>query len=301
MKAFGLLVFCFGFLVACGDSKKEAQEEQLTFENEQQKLSYCLGAEQAKMITQSGDPNLDQLNFEAIAKGFGMGLNDKDQFSDGCRETLTQLYGPYGQDLDTSVIDEGSECIGRISGSVFYTNWNKKQMIDRIDMTYVKHGFNHGLKGKDTLVPQMDRQIMVNNLILGLNEDFGNRMLAQAKELPNTRELQGGLIIQTLEEGKGGSPKASDDVQCDYVLTNAYGDTIESSFEYKAQRGESIPAFNLNGVITGWSMAFPEMKKGGKYRIFVPYDLAYGAERGMESLCFYIELNDFGPAGSLVK
>jgi FKBP-type peptidyl-prolyl cis-trans isomerase len=43
------------------------------------------------------------------------------------------------------------------------------------------------------------------------------------------------------------------------------------------------------------------MKKGGKYRVYIPWDLAYGEQMGKESLCFLIELIDYAPAGSFVK
>jgi FKBP-type peptidyl-prolyl cis-trans isomerase len=56
----------------------------------------------------------------------------------------------------------------------------------------------------------------------------------------------------------------------------------------------------LNGVIRGWTEALQLMKVGGKYKIFVPSDLAYG-ERGMggigpgTTLIFDIELLDILP------
>jgi FKBP-type peptidyl-prolyl cis-trans isomerase len=55
----------------------------------------------------------------------------------------------------------------------------------------------------------------------------------------------------------------------------------------------------LNGVIQGWKQSFPSLKKGGKYRLYVPAELAYGDQKG--ALCFYIEFINFGKAGTLVK
>jgi hypothetical protein len=43
------------------------------------------------------------------------------------------------------------------------------------------------------------------------------------------------------------------------------------------------------------------MKKGGKYRVYIPWDLAYGDQMGRESLCFLIELVDYAKEGSFVK
>jgi FKBP-type peptidyl-prolyl cis-trans isomerase len=40
------------------------------------------------------------------------------------------------------------------------------------------------------------------------------------------------------------------------------------------------------------------MKVGGKYRIFIPWNLAYGEQQGKESLCFFVELIATGKEGS---
>jgi hypothetical protein len=44
-----------------------------------------------------------------------------------------------------------------------------------------------------------------------------------------------------------------------------------------------------------------KMKKGGKYRVYIPWNLAYGEQMGKESLCFLIELIDYAPEGTFVK
>ena len=45
----------------------------------------------------------------------------------------------------------------------------------------------------------------------------------------------------------------------------------------------------------------PKMKKGGKYRVYIPWELAYGEQMGRESLCFLIELVDYAKEGTFVK
>jgi FKBP-type peptidyl-prolyl cis-trans isomerase len=71
----------------------------------------------------------------------------------------------------------------------------------------------------------------------------------------------------------------------------------------KNQEGkiEPVPLQLDGGVIPGWSYVLPKMKKGGKYKIYIPWELAYGIEGGKESLCFDIELIDSAPAGTFVK
>jgi FKBP-type peptidyl-prolyl cis-trans isomerase len=170
----------------------------------------------------------------------------------------------------------------------------------QIDLEMVKVGFNQGLQKKDTLIKSTERLALINTFISGLNQSSSAKMMDKAKKMPNIKTLPGGILIQTIEEGRGGSPTAEDDVEANYILTNAKGDTIESSFAIQKMQGtKEAPKFNLNGVIQGWKQSFPSLKKGGKYRLYVPAELAYGDQKG--ALCFYIEFINFGKAGTLVK
>ncbi len=287
------------FLMSCGEDK--TAEETVKLDTFKDKLSYALGAEHAKMITESGDPNLAKLKFDKIIEGFEEGAKSPAAFDKGCQETIQKLYGPYGQDFDTTYLDAGCICIGKTVGSVFSEGWKKKGVFDKIDLKIAKIGFQQALEKKDTLIAMDVRSKMVNDFIIDINRKNGSELMAKAKKLPNVQVLPNGLIIQTIQEGTGGSPTSADDVKADYVLTSTYGDTIESSFDYKKQAGKDIPAFNLSGVIPGWTQGFPHLKKGGKYKLFIPGELAYGAQKGFESLVFYIEFHDFGKAGTLVK
>jgi FKBP-type peptidyl-prolyl cis-trans isomerase FkpA/FKBP-type peptidyl-prolyl cis-trans isomerase FklB len=106
-----------------------------------------------------------------------------------------------------------------------------------------------------------------------------------------------GVYLETIKRGSGGKPDVTSDFEANYILTNALGDTLESSYE----RGQTLK-MNLGQVIKGWQIGFPAMKKGGKYRLFVPFEHAY---KGMSpqspqgALCFFIEFMDYGPAGSI--
>jgi FKBP-type peptidyl-prolyl cis-trans isomerase len=293
-----VFIAVIAILSACGSKDAEEKLELKTFKD---KLSYSLGAEQAKMITEAGDPNLDRLDFDEIITGFNNNLSNKEAVDEDCRNSLTKLYGPYGQDFDTAYVQKGSNCIGRIAGSVFYTGWSKKGVLDQIDMELAKVGFKHALLKKDTLVDKQMSMKMMQDFLVTINKRSGDKMMAAAKKRPNTRVIDGGIIMETIQEGTGGSPAANDDIAANYILTSAEGDTVENSFDYKTQNGADLPAMNLGQVIQGWTMAFQQMKKGGKYRIFVPWNLAYGEQRNCESLTFYIEFNDYGPQGSLKK
>ncbi len=305
MRKLFLVASLFTVMVSCKNSKENA--ETIEFKSPKEELSYIVGAEHAKMITQSGDPNISQLDLNAIFAGFEDGIKNPHKITPECMEVIQKLYGPDGRDFNQVYLKEGCNCIGSSIGNVFIERWSKFNTIDQLDMEMVKVGFKHGVENRDTIIAKEKReqlfQSFVQEFLLKVeveNKKLGKDMILKAKSLPNAKQLQNGSVLVTLEEGKGASPASDSDVKADYILTNAKGDTVESSFEMK-KMGRDIPAFNLAGVVKGWQDAFPNMKKGGKYRLYLPGELAYGAQSQFEPLIFYIEFHEFGPAGSLAQ
>ncbi len=124
-----------------------------------------------------------------------------------------------------------------------------------------------------------------------LNKEIGAEFLAQNKLKDGVIELPSGLQYQILTEGNGVQPSANDQVECHYHGTMLDGSVFDSS----VQRGEPA-VFGVNQVIAGWVEALQLMKEGAKWRLFIPYNLAYG-ERGagqtippFATLVFEVEL-----------
>ncbi len=295
------MVIALAAVIFVGCGAKEEVEEKVELKTYKDKISYIVGAKQAEMITKSGDPNLERLSIDDMVAGFSLGLSDKQALDKACEEALGKLYGPYGQDFDTNYVKEGCNCIGKLAGSVFYQKWNGKKVMNQFDMKIVKIGFKHGLNKKDTLIERGLASQMYTEFLTDINVKSGKAMMAKAAKLPNIKTLEGGIVVETLTEGTGGSPTVTDDVEVNYILVSAEGDTLENSFAIQAQSGRPLPAFNLGGVIPGWGILFPTLKKGGKYHAYVPWEYAYGEQNQRESLKFYIELVNFGPKGTLVK
>ena len=104
--------------------------------------------------------------------------------------------------------------------------------------------------------------------------------------------LESGLQYEVLAEGDGiNMPKLEDNVTTHYHGTLMDGTVFDSSVD----RGEPA-SFPVNGVIKGWTEALQLMSVGSKWKLYVPYDLAYG-ERGAgpqigpySTLVFEVEL-----------
>lgn len=294
-----LLIAPLGLMFACGGNETP-QEEVLVLDEYKDRIGYVLGSLNAQSILQGGD-RMDELNKELLIKGFNDNLNEKD--CSDCDAVLVDLFGPYYQDFDTNHIDAGSECLGRKNGFAFFADMKRMGASEKMNMELVKAGFKHGIYKTDTLIDEAERRQMVGDFIMDLNQIAGTKMIEEAKKIEGVQVFDNGIVLQVIEEGKGGMPSETDDVEVEYILTSAFGDTIQSSYEMKQMTGSNEPvALSLNGgVIPGWTFVLPKMKKGGKYRAYIPWEMAYGAERGKESLCFFIELIDYGPQGSLVK
>jgi FKBP-type peptidyl-prolyl cis-trans isomerase len=289
-------------LFSCGDKTDDVVEEVVKLETQKDRLSYVLGAMNAKTIVGTQDPNIDKLDLEQIAIGFGDNLNGNKPTD--CEATLIKLFGPNFQDFDSTYAKEGAQCLGKLTGYAFYQDMIKMDGLASVDMNMVKIGFRHGLLKKDTLIAETEKQTIIQNFIKDLNVKNGKRMMDKASKIKGAQVFENGIVMEVISEGKGGSPSATDDVKVEYILTSAMGDTVQSSYEMKKKPGapqEPVALKLHGGVIPGWSFIVPKMKKGGKYRIYVPWELAYGEEMGRESLCFVIELIDYAKEGSFVK
>ena len=95
---------------------------------------------------------------------------------------------------------------------------------------------------------------------------------ALAQSTPVT--TRSGLVYQSLKDGTGATPVATDVVRVHYRGTFQDGREFDSSFK----RGEPTE-FPLNRVIPCWTEGVQLMKPGGKARLTCPPAIAYG-ERG---------------------
>ena len=97
-------------------------------------------------------------------------------------------------------------------------------------------------------------------------------LLAACASQPTTVTTASGLVYQSLREGSGESPKATDVVKVHYRGTFPDGKEFDASMDKPAE-------FPLNRVIKCWTEGVQMMKPGGKARLTCPPQIAYG-EKG---------------------
>ncbi|MEH6343756.1 MAG: FKBP-type peptidyl-prolyl cis-trans isomerase [Bermanella sp.] len=120
-----------------------------------------------------------------------------------------------------------------------------------------------------------------------IGEDF---LAANAKN-EGIITIESGLQYEVLVEGEGAKPSAESTVRVHYHGTFIDGKIFDSSVD----RGQPAE-FPVGGVIAGWTEALQLMSEGSKWRLFIPSDLAYGAQGSQgaipphSALVFEVEL-----------
>ncbi|MBT8146927.1 MAG: FKBP-type peptidyl-prolyl cis-trans isomerase [Gammaproteobacteria bacterium] len=185
----------------------------------------------------------------------------------------------FGQDADLQ--DEESRIAYSIGVNIGQSLL-QQQLLEGIDFETFIEGM------RDTV---NDEPRLSNEEIIASIQIFQNRMMEQQQaQMDSMRQegenfmaanaendgvvaLDSGLQYLVLESGDNGGPSPS---ATDAVLAHYHGTFIDGSvFDSSVDRGEPAQ-FGLNQVIAGWTEALQLMSVGDKWRLFIPYNLAYG-------------------------
>ena len=120
----------------------------------------------------------------------------------------------------------------------------------------------------------------------------GRKFLAQNKLKPGVITTASGLQYEVLQQGTGIKPTLLDTFVAHYRGTLLDGTIFDESYN----KGQPL-TWQVNQVISGWTEALQMMPIGSKYKLYIPYEIAYGAAGsgkipGGAMLTFEIELLD---------
>lgn len=146
------------------------------------------------------------------------------------------------------------------------------------ELEYVKQGITDAIEGKKPAVDLAAYSGKVQELARARRKAQGEKAAAAGKDFlekaageKGAVKTDSGMVYQSLKEGNGASPTATDTVKVNYRGTLIDGREFDSSYK----RG--TPAeFRLDGVIKCWTEGMQKMKEGGKARFICPATLAYG-------------------------
>lgn len=162
----------------------------------------------------------------------------------------------------------------------------KNSGFETLSYQKLADGIKDVIQGDKLEMSIQEAQGLINDYFQQLQEKAfeqnikeGKSFLAENAKRPEIQTTASGLQYEVLTEGKGNTPKASDRVQVHYHGTLINGNVFDSS----VSRGEPA-TFGVTQVIQGWVEALQLMPVGSKWKLYIPSELAYGAQGAGQSI-----------------
>lgn len=171
-------------------------------------------------------------------------------------------------------------------GSSFanYLKSNLEQNGIEADQEYLISGFNETMKNTsqfsqeevNTILETFGKRVQEESRARfekqkAENTAAGEKFREEFAKEPGVIKTKSGLLYKVINEGTGAHPTENDTVIVHYIGTLTDGRKFDSSFD----RNETA-TFPLNGVIKGWTEGIQIIGVGGKIKLVVPPELAYG-------------------------
>jgi FKBP-type peptidyl-prolyl cis-trans isomerase FklB len=172
--------------------------------------------------------------------------------------------------------------------------------VTALDYAQLAKGIQDVMEQKEPEISYQEAQTIIGDFFQNLQAKMSEKTLGEGKAFleanANRAEvvtLTSGLQYEVITKGEGATPSASDSVKVHYHGTLIDGTVFDSS----VSRGEPA-TFGVTQVISGWVEALQLMPVGSKWKLFIPSELAYGAQGAGQAiaphstLIFEVELLD---------
>lgn len=235
------------FFSSCGAPARN----DVVLENTRDTLSYSAGMYAAQHI-----PSM-------VYDEMGITESTLDEFIAGVRASYPQIITPeskayaYGLSLGAATMDMLEK-----SGNI--VNAGPKGLDSRLFLEGIIAAINGN---SNTLEARFAADYCNRNKYLGKSDAF----MQKNKKRSNVTTLPSGLQYKVDAMGDGAVATLTDVVDCRYKGTFISGDVFDTS-------GEEIVSFPVNEVIPGLSEALQIFPVGTRCTLYIPWQLAYGAE-----------------------
>jgi len=143
-----------------------------------------------------------------------------------------------------------------------------RRLLTNKELAEVQAEFAKEMKRHTTMLTARLTKMAEDNLA------EGKAFLAGNKTDKDVRAMDSGLQYKVLEKGDGAFPKARDTVVVHY--RGSYIDGKE--FANIGDDQTFTVKLDAPGTLKGWAEGIRQMQVGGKHRLFIPPDLAFGSE-----------------------
>jgi FKBP-type peptidyl-prolyl cis-trans isomerase FklB len=175
----------------------------------------------------------------------------------------------------------------------------KAQNLEDIDTKKLSLAMDTIFKNQDPLFTAEEANGIIQayldtkkNAAYGSLKLEGEKFLENNKSNKDIQTTESGLQYEIIKSGNGKRPSKVDTVSVHYHGTLIDGTVFDSSVERRTPA-----SFGVHQVIPGWTEALQLMDIGSKYRLFIPQELAYGANphpggpiQPFSALIFEVEL-----------
>lgn len=201
-----------------------------------------------------------------------------------CEKNSSEKKEDVSDKTETKMQAPDPKEVGKAYGIMLASTVQKSEI--KLDIEAMKKAYNEAIKKtvSDEEV-QLSITVLNNAAKFSYNEKKerikkeGEEFLSKNSKRPEVVTLESGLQYEILKEGTGKNATLDSTCKLNYVGTFIDGSEFENSHNYN--NGDPVE-IDLNAVITGWKEGITHMKEGGKYRLFIPHELAYG-EQGIRS------------------
>lgn len=134
------------------------------------------------------------------------------------------------------------------------------------------------------------KQAEANKILYKDQMAKSDSFLQKNKERPGVIVTASGLQYEVIKMGTGPKPTPNSEVKVQYK------GTLIDGTQFDASDPKNPVQFLVKGVIKGWTEALQLMPVGSKFKLYIPQDLAYGAEgaggviKPYSTLIFDVEL-----------
>jgi FKBP-type peptidyl-prolyl cis-trans isomerase FklB len=250
-------------------------------------MSYAIGMAQTQGLKEYlvGNLDVDTTYMAEFIKGLNEGANAGDNKKKAAYYAGIQI----GQQI-------ANRMVKGINFQVFGEDSTKT-----ISLKNFMAGFVAATTGKKGLMTVDSAQVIAERLMrqikaqemektYGPNKEAGEKFLAENAKKEGVKTLPSGVQYKVIKEGSGAIPTDTSVVKVNYEGRLIDGTVFDSSYK----RGEPA-TFRVGQVIKGWQEALKAMPVGSEWEIYIPQELAYGANQQgsippFSTLIFKVEL-----------
>ena len=285
MKKFfsvALVAAAVATMMSCGNNPKPSLKTDVDT------LSYAIGMSQSQGL----------MDYLANAKGvdttyiaeFLQGVNDGASSADD-KKKAAYLAG----------VEIGQQIANNMTKGLNY-NLFGEDSTQTVSLNNILAGFVSGVTGKNCKMTVAEADSTAEVLFerikaksqekqFGANKAEGEKFMAENAKKEGVKTLPSGVQYKVLKEGNGAT--AAD---TSMVVVNYEGRLLDGTvFDSNKNHGGDPATFRVGQVIKGWQDALKAMPAGSEWEIYIPQELAYGANQQgnippFSTLIFKVEL-----------